>query len=86
VENLRRLGSEALEGRYELEIIDVLTDPDRAEQARILTTPTVIRVHPPPARRVTGDLSRPADVLAALVPPLPHPRRPGPAEPEEFRP
>ena len=40
----------------EIEIIDVLKDPQRAEQARILATPTLIKEAPPPPRRLVGDL------------------------------
>jgi circadian clock protein KaiB len=47
-------------------VVDVVHDPDAAEHARILTTPTVVREHPAPPRRVTGDLGDAARVLAAL--------------------
>lgn len=50
----------------ELRVVDVVGDPDAAEHARILTTPTVVREHPAPPRRVTGDLGDAARVLAAL--------------------
>ena len=64
--NLRRLGEERLAGRYELVVVDVLEDPESAETARVLTTPTLVREQPTPTRRITGDLSdmaRVADVL-----------------------
>lgn len=66
IDNLRRLGDERLGGRYELVVVDVLEDPASAESGRILTTPTVVREHPAPARRVTGDLSDAARVADAL--------------------
>lgn len=72
VSSVRKMADEALGDRYELEIIDVMKEPDRAESARILTTPTVIKVHPLPQRRVTGDLSRRPEVLAALAPGFSH--------------
>jgi circadian clock protein KaiB len=50
----------------DLRVVDVVHDPDAAEHARILTTPTVVREHPAPPRRVTGDLGDAARVLAAL--------------------
>ena len=65
--NLRRLGDERLGGDYELDIVDVVRDPERAEVERILTTPTLIKVRPEPARRVTGDLSDPDLVIVALA-------------------
>lgn len=57
IANLRRLGAEVLGGAGEVEIVDVTEQPDRAEQDRILTTPTLIKRHPAPPRRVTGDLT-----------------------------
>src|SRR5437016_1769521 len=55
IQNLRRLCDTELDDRYELEIVDVLQHPERAEDARILATPTLIKQLPPPLRRVIGD-------------------------------
>jgi circadian clock protein KaiB len=41
---------------FELEIIDVLEHPDKAEDEKILATPTLIRQSPGPPRRLVGDL------------------------------
>ncbi len=67
VRNLRRLGDERFQGGYDLAVIDVLTEPERAESARILTTPTLVKDFPLPSRRVTGDLSNLDQVLVALA-------------------
>jgi circadian clock protein KaiB len=56
-ENLQALCETRLQGRYELEIIDVLEQPESAEEERIIATPTVVRLSPPPRERVIGDLS-----------------------------
>lgn len=40
----------------EIEIVDVLEHPDRAEEARVLATPTLDRLEPWPTRRIIGDL------------------------------
>lgn len=64
--NLKRLVEEAAEEHCDVEVIDVLTAPDRLEAERILATPTLIRSAPPPRRRVTGDLSDLAAVLDAM--------------------
>lgn len=64
--NLRALCREQLAGRAELKVIDVVQDPEAAERHRVLTTPTVVREHPAPPRRATGDLGDAARVLAAL--------------------
>ncbi|HEU4630364.1 MAG TPA: circadian clock KaiB family protein [Gemmatimonadaceae bacterium] len=80
IANLRRICDEELGGRYELEIIDVLEHPQRAEDDRILATPTLIKRLPPPLRRVIGDLSDKHKVLLGLeLQPEPASR---PAEPE----
>ena len=66
IANLRRLCKEELDGRYEIEIIDVLEHPQLAETDRILATPTLIKQLPPPLRRVIGDLSNRDKVLLGL--------------------
>lgn len=63
---LRSLCEQALGGAAELRVVDVVADPDAAERDRILTTPTVVRTHPGPPRRATGDLGDAERVLAAL--------------------
>ena len=47
ITNLRRICDEQLRGEYELEIIDVLEDPERAEHDKVLATPTLIKRLPP---------------------------------------
>ncbi|MEO7456389.1 MAG: circadian clock KaiB family protein [Gemmatimonadaceae bacterium] len=63
--NLTRACRELLEGVH-VETVDVIADPERAEEYRILTTPTVVREGILPRRRVTGDLRDGTQVLAAL--------------------
>ena len=65
-ENLRALATRDLDGRFELVVIDVTRSPDQAEAQKILATPTVIKISPEPARRVTGDLSDLDAVALAL--------------------
>lgn len=66
IANLDRLCKEELLGQYELEIVDVLEDPQRAEDEKILATPTLIKNLPLPLRRVIGDLSDKEKVLLGL--------------------
>jgi len=66
IDNLNSICKQELEGRYELEIVDVLEHPQRAEDERILATPTLIKQLPPPLRRVIGDLSDKDKVLLGL--------------------
>ena len=66
IDNLRRICEDDLGGRYDVEIIDVLTHPQLAEDEKVLATPTLIKSLPPPLRRVIGDLSDKEKVLLGL--------------------
>ncbi|MFP4252014.1 MAG: circadian clock KaiB family protein [Guyparkeria sp.] len=66
VENLHRICEQELAGRYRLELIDVLEQPDVAEEYNIVATPTLIKTLPPPLRRIIGDLSDSERVLLGL--------------------
>ncbi len=66
IQELEALLEDRFEGQYSLEIIDVLTNPELAEAAKILATPTVIKVAPGPETRIIGGLSDHGKVLAGL--------------------
>jgi circadian clock protein KaiB len=66
IANLRHMCDEALGDRYELVIIDVLHDPQLAEDEKILATPTLVREAPLPRRCIIGDLSDTERVLLLL--------------------
>lgn len=66
IANLRRLCEELLGGGCQTRIIDVLEQPQLAEEGRILTTPTLVK-ESPPTRRVVGDLSDMRQVMLALA-------------------
>lgn len=66
LENLRRLCTTHLGERWALEVVDVMSDPARAEADRVMATPTTIRVSPRPERRLVGDLSDLGAAAAAL--------------------
>ena len=76
IANLRRICEAELGSQYDLEIIDVLENPQIAEDHRILATPTLVKQLPPPLRRVIGDLSDREKVLFGLEL-LPNSRPPG---------
>lgn len=64
IENLSRaFEREGLENQYEIEIIDILNNPELAESEKILATPTLIKEYPLPVRRIIGDLSDAERVL-----------------------
>lgn len=62
--NLQRICDEHLEGRYRLEVIDLLDRPQLARGDQIFALPTLVRKLPEPIRRLVGDLS---DTERALV-------------------
>jgi circadian clock protein KaiB len=64
--NLTTLCDAHLEGRYEIEIVDVFKEPKRALAGNILMTPTLVKVTPSPVRRIIGTLTQPLTVLHAL--------------------
>jgi len=64
--NLEKLCEELLTGRYEIEVVDLVEHPDRAQADDILAIPTLVRRHPAPLRKAIGDLSNTARVLVDL--------------------
>lgn len=66
IANLERILASRLAGRYQLLIIDVIEQPDAAEAANVVATPTLIRRSPAPIRRLVGDLTPTAAVLRGL--------------------
>ena len=66
IDNLTALCREHLDGRHEIEVIDVFQQPTRALEDGVLMTPTVLRVGAQPMRRVVGNLSESAWVVHAL--------------------
>src|SRR5688572_28495795 len=62
--NLRRICEEHLQGRYEVEVIDLLAQPELASKDQIIALPTLVRRLPEPLRRIIGDLSNSERVLA----------------------
>ncbi len=57
IANLQRICEQNPLNRCEIIIIDVLEQPDLAEEEKIIATPTLVKSHPPPVRRIIGDLS-----------------------------
>ena len=66
IQNIKKILSVELKDAYELKIIDVFKDPQSAEDEKILATPTLSRVFPPPVKRIIGDLSDTEKVLLGL--------------------
>lgn len=64
--NLERLCEAHLQGRYHIEVIDLVKSPELAKAHQILAIPTLVRQVPEPIRRVIGDLSDESKTLLSL--------------------
>jgi circadian clock protein KaiB len=65
-ENLKRICDEHLRGQYEIEIIDLIEQPQLAKGDQILAVPTLVRRLPEPIKKIIGDLSNTERVLVGL--------------------
>ena len=64
--NLKRICAEHLDGKYDLEVIDLVKNPQLAQGDQILAIPTLVRNLPVPIRKIIGDLSNVDRVLVGL--------------------
>ena len=64
--NLKKYCEEYLEGKYRIEVIDLLVTPKLAEGDQIFAVPTLVRKMPVPIRKIIGDLSDKEKVLVGL--------------------
>ncbi len=55
--NLQRACTHWLPGRHQIEVVDLLENPRLAADDQIVAVPTLVRTHPPPVRKIVGDLS-----------------------------
>jgi len=66
LENLKKICQEHLQGRYSIEVIDLLDHPQLSRGDQILAVPTLVKSLPLPVRKISGDLSNTERVLAGL--------------------
>lgn len=66
VANLNAMCLEHLIGRFEIEIVDVFLQPDRALADGVFLTPTLVKLAPAPVRRIVGSLAQVAPILQAI--------------------
>jgi circadian clock protein KaiB len=79
VATIQSICKELLEGRYELEVVDLYENPGTAGKQQIVAAPTLVKEAPLPVRRLVGDLANRPRVLGALN--LPSHERRGQSEP-----
>lgn len=66
LKTLNNILEREFQGVYALKVIDVLKNPQLAEEDKILATPTLAKILPPPVRKIIGDLSDREKVLIGL--------------------
>ncbi len=66
LKTLNQILEKEFQGVYALKVIDVLKNPQLAEEDKILATPTLSKILPPPVRKIIGDLSDRERVLIGL--------------------
>ena len=64
--NLKKICEEHLAGKYTIEVVDLLKNPQLARGDQIFAIPTLVRKLPPPLRKIIGDLSNTERVLVGL--------------------
>lgn len=64
--NLKKLCEEHLKGKYKIEVIDLLKNPQLAKGDQIFAIPTLVRKLPQPLKKIIGDLSNTEKVLVGL--------------------
>ena len=66
IENVRTFCDKHLQGRYELQIIDVYQQPGLARSEQLIAAPTLIKKLPRPLRHLIGDMSNEERILVGL--------------------
>jgi circadian clock protein KaiB len=66
IQNIRAICEQRLQGRYDLEVIDIYQHPEQSKLQQIVVTPTLVKNLPLPVRKVIGDLSDIERVLVGL--------------------
>ena len=66
LKNITKYCKEHLDGKYTIEVIDLIKNPQLAEGDQIFALPTLVRKVPEPIRKIIGDLSNEERVLVGL--------------------
>ena len=64
--NIRKICEQHLEGRYDLQVIDIYQQPVLAEGEQIIAAPTLVKKLPLPLRRFIGDMSNTERILVGM--------------------
>jgi circadian clock protein KaiB len=66
IQNIRKICEQHLEGRYDLEVVDIYQQPTLAEGEQIIAAPTLVKKLPLPLRRFIGDMSNTERILVGM--------------------
>jgi circadian clock protein KaiB len=64
--NLKKIAETHLKGKYKIEVIDLLENPELAKGDQILALPTLVRKLPEPVKKIIGNLANEEKVLVGL--------------------
>ena len=64
---INEIGRRYLDGSYELQVVDILQNPEKVAEAGVVATPTLIKTSPPPVRYFVGDLSDTKKIVTGLA-------------------
>jgi circadian clock protein KaiB len=66
IANLKKICEDQLQGRYRIQVIDLLEKPQLAKGDQIIALPTLVRRLPPPVKKIIGNLSKAERALVGL--------------------
>lgn len=66
IANLKKICEDQLQGKYRIEVIDLLKKPQLAKGDQIVAIPTLVRRLPPPVKKIVGNLSKTERTLIGL--------------------
>jgi len=66
IRNIRAICEDNLQGRYDLEVVDIYQHPEQIKPEQIVVIPTLVKERPLPLRKMIGDLSNKEQVLIGL--------------------
>jgi circadian clock protein KaiB len=66
IANLKKICEDKLQGKYSIEVVDLLVKPQLAKGDQIIAIPTLVRRLPPPVKKIIGNLSKTDSVIVGL--------------------
>ena len=66
IANLKKICEDKLQGKYTIEVVDLLEKPQLAKGDQIIAIPTLVRRLPPPVKKIIGNLSKTESVIVGL--------------------